>query len=148
MVNRQLYDQDFFTWTNEQAGLLREGRLSEADIDHIAEEIEGISKSEKRELVTRLTGRPLHLLNWQHQPAFRSTSWGLTLEEQRNWLEDHLADNPSLKSGFGEMIAAAHRNAVLGAARETGWDRNVFPVLCPWSFEQIIDPNFYPEATN
>jgi Domain of unknown function DUF29 len=90
MVNRQLYDQDFFAWTNEQAGLLREGRLSEADIDHIAEEIEG--KSEKRELVSRLTGLLLHLLKWQHQPAFRSTGWGLTLEEQRNRLEDHLAD--------------------------------------------------------
>jgi hypothetical protein len=148
MVNRQLYDQDFFAWANEQAGLLREGRLSEADIDHIAEEIEGIGKSEKRELVSRLTVLLLHLLKWQHQPVFRSTSWSLTLEEQRNRLEDHLADDPSLKSGYGEMIAAAYRNAVLGAERETGLDRSVFPVVCPWSFEQIVDPNFYPEATN
>jgi Domain of unknown function DUF29 len=148
MVNRQLYDQDFFAWANEQAGLLREGRLSEADIDHISEEIEGIGKSEKHELVRRLTVLLLHLLTWQHQPVFRCTSWGLTLEEQRNRLEDHLADNPSLKSGYGEMLAAAYRNAVLGAARETGKDRSVFPVVCPWSFEQIIDPNFYPEATN
>jgi hypothetical protein len=148
MVNRQLYDQDFFAWANEQAGLLREGRLSEADIDHIAEEIEAMGKSEKRELVRRLTVLLLHLLKWQHQPVFRSTSWGLTLEEQRNRLEDHLADNPSLKSGYGETIAAAYRNAVLGAARETGLDRKVFSIVCPWSFEQIIDPNFYPEATN
>src|ERR1700704_6458711 len=127
MVNRQLYDQDFFAWTNEQAGLLREGRLSEADIDHIAEEIEGIGKREKRELVGRLTVLLLQLLKWQHQPAFRSMGWGLTLEEQRNRLEDHLADNASLKSGYGETIAAAYGNAVLGAARETGKDRNVFP---------------------
>jgi hypothetical protein len=148
MVNRQLYDQDFFAWANEQAGLLREGRLSEADIDHISEEIEGIGKSEKHELVRRLTVLLLHLLTWQHQPVFRCTSWGLTLEEQRSRLEDHLADNPSLKSGYGEMLAAAYRNAVLGAARETGKDRSVFPVVCPWSFEQIVDPNFYPEATN
>jgi hypothetical protein len=148
MVNRQLYDQDFFAWANEQAALLREGRLSEADIDHIAEEIEAMGKSEKRELVRRLTVLLLRLLTWQHPPVFRCTSWGLTLEEQRNRLEDHLADNPSLKSGYGEMLAAAYRNAVLGAARETGKDRSVFPVVCPWSFEQIIDPNFYPEATN
>jgi hypothetical protein len=148
MGNRQLYDQDFFAWANEQAGLLRDGRLSEADIEHIAEEIEGMGKSEKRELVSRLTVLLLHMLKWQHQPAFRSTSWGLTLEQQRNRLEDHLADNSSLKSGFGEMIVAAYRNAVLGAARETGRDRNVFPIVCPWSIEQISDPNFYPEATN
>jgi hypothetical protein len=148
MGNRQLYDQDFYAWANEQAGLLREGRLSEADIEHIAEEIESMGKSEKRELVSRLTALMLHLLKWQHQPAFRSTSWRLTLEEQRNQLEDHLADNPSLKSSLGEKLVAAYRNAVLGAARETGKDRSVFPVACPWSLEQLMGPNFYPEATN
>ncbi len=148
MGNRQLYNQDFFAWATEQAALLRDGRLSEADIDHIAEEIEAMGKSEKRELVSRLTVLLLHLLEWQHQPTLRSTSWGLTLEEQRNRLEDHLANNPSLKSGIGEMIAAAYRNAILGAARETGKDRNVFSVVCPWSLDQIIDSNFYPEATN
>jgi hypothetical protein len=148
MGNRQLYDQDFYAWANEQAGLLREGRLSEADIEHIAEEIESMGKSEKRELVSRLTILLLHLLKWQHQPAFRSPSWRLTLEEQRNQLEDHLADNPSLKSSLGETLVAAYRNAVLGAARETGKDRNVFPVACPWSLEQLMDPDFYPEATN
>ena|ERR1700760_1177355 len=143
MANRALYDQDYYAWANEQAGLLRDGRLSEADIDHIADEIEGIRKAQKRELVDQLTVLLLHLL-----PAFRSTSWELTLEEQRNRLEDHLADNLSLKSGIGEVTTAAYRNAILGAARETGMDRKVFPVVCPWSFEQIIDSNFYPEATN
>ncbi len=102
MGNRQLYDQDFYAWANEQAGLLRAGRLSEADIEHIAEEIESMGKSEKRELVSRLTVLLLHLLKWQHQPAFRSKSWRLTLEEQRDRLEDHLADNPSLKSSLLE----------------------------------------------
>jgi Domain of unknown function DUF29 len=37
MGNQQLYDRDFYAWANEQAGLLRAGRLSEADIEHIAD---------------------------------------------------------------------------------------------------------------
>ena len=148
MGNRQLYDQDFYAWASKQAVLLREGRLSEADIKHIAEEIESMGKSEKRQLVGRLTAVLLHLLKWQHQPAFRSTSWRLTLEERRHRLEDHLADNPSLKSSLFETVVAAYRNAVLGAGRETGRDRNVLPLACPCSFEQLMDPNFYPEATN
>ena len=45
MGNRQLYNQDFFAWATEQAALLRDGRLSEADIDHIAEEIEAWAKA-------------------------------------------------------------------------------------------------------
>jgi hypothetical protein len=72
----------------------------------------------------------------------------LTLEEQRNQLEDHLGDNPSLKSALGEAIVAAYRNAILGAARETNLERSVFPIACPWSFDQIMDSNFYPEVIN
>jgi hypothetical protein len=148
MGNRQLYDQDFYAWANEQAGLLRAGRLSEADIEHIAEEIESMGRSEKRELVNRMQVLLLHLLKWQRQPAFRCTSWRLTIEGQRNQLEDHLADNPSLKSLIHQAVVAAYRNALLDAARETGLDRGIFPVTCPWSLDQIMDSTFYPEATN
>jgi hypothetical protein len=148
MSNQQLYDQDFYAWANEQAGLLRSGRLAEADIEHIAEEIETMGKGEKRELVNRLAVLLLHLLKWQHQPVFRGTSWRLTIEEQRNRLEDHLADNPSLKSSLSETIANAYRLAVLGAARETGMERSAFSTVCLWSIQQVMDPAFYPEATN
>ncbi len=144
MTNQTLYDQDFYAWANEQAGLLRAGRLSEADIDHIAEEIESIGKHEKRELVSRLTILLLHLLKWQHQPVLRSTSWRLTVEEQRVRLENHIADNPSLKSSLEETVKAAYHLAILGAARETGMDRSVFPSICPWSYDQMIDLNFWP----
>jgi Domain of unknown function DUF29 len=68
MGNRQLYDHDFYAWANEQAGLLRAGRLSEADIEHIAEEIESMGRTEKRELISRLTVLLLHLLKWRYQP--------------------------------------------------------------------------------
>ena len=56
------YDTDFYAWANEQAALLRSGNLSAADIENIAEEIESMGKSEKRELVNRLTVLLLHLL--------------------------------------------------------------------------------------
>ena len=50
----RLYDQDFYAWANEQAALLRAGKLSEADIEHIADAVESLGKTEKRELVSRL----------------------------------------------------------------------------------------------
>ncbi|MDB5403269.1 MAG: hypothetical protein JWQ55_5287 [Rhodopila sp.] len=69
MSNQHLYDHDFYAWANEQAALLRDGRFSEADMAHIAEEIESLGKTEKRELVNRLSVLLLHLLKWQFQPA-------------------------------------------------------------------------------
>jgi hypothetical protein len=47
-LSNALYNQDFYAWANEQAGLLRAGKLAEADIEHIAEEIESLGKTEKR----------------------------------------------------------------------------------------------------
>jgi len=51
MSNAAGYDADFYTRTIEQAGLRRAGRLSEADIENIAEEIESMGRSDKRGLV-------------------------------------------------------------------------------------------------
>jgi hypothetical protein len=140
------YEQDFYAWANQQAALLRAGRLSEADIDHIAEEIESMGKTEKRELISRLKVLLMHLLKWQFQPTGRSTSWRLTIEEQRRELVEHLADNPSLKSKMNEAMTSAYGSAILAAARETGLDVNAFPVECPWLFEQVSNSAFWPEA--
>jgi hypothetical protein len=142
----RLYDEDFYAWANEQAALLRSGQFAAADIAHIAEEIESMGKTEKRELTNRLALLLMHLLKWRFQPAIRSTSWRLTIEEQRDRLADHMADNPSLKAKLSETMASAHRLARLSAARETGIPLPQFPEVCPWSYEQIIDPNFWPDA--
>ena len=59
-----LYERDFFAWSRQQAELLRAGKLADADIDHIAEEIDSMGRTEKRELVSRLSVLLLHLLKW------------------------------------------------------------------------------------
>jgi len=141
-----LYEQDFYAWANEQAALLREGKLSAADIEHIAEEIESMGRTEKRELVNRLAVLLLHLLKWQYQPAMRGNSWRLSIEEQRYRLADHLADNPSLKAKLSESVSNAYRLALVEAERETGLSRSTFPVSCPWSFEQMMEDDFWPET--
>jgi Domain of unknown function DUF29 len=63
-----LYERDFFAWRRQQAELLRAGKLADADIDHIAEEIDSMGRTEKRELVSRLSVFLLHLLKWRFQP--------------------------------------------------------------------------------
>ena len=64
-TRRSLHDSDFYAWSFEQAALLRAGRVGEADLAAIAEEIESMGKTEKRELISRLTVLLLHLLKWR-----------------------------------------------------------------------------------
>ncbi len=114
------YDTDFYAWANEQAALLRAGKLGEADIANIAEEIESIGKTEKRELVNRLTVLLLHLLKWQYQPERRGSSWQTTIRVQRISLARHIKDNPSLKTTITAALDDAYTIAVIEAAGETG----------------------------
>jgi len=145
-MSSTLYDHDFYAWTNEQAGLLRAGKLSEADLEHIAEEIESMGKSEKRELISRLTVLLLHLLKWEFQPVRRGASWRLSIANTRDALTDHLADNPSLRSVLEASIDTAYRRARRDAALETGFPESTFPASCPWAFSQMMDENFWPES--
>jgi hypothetical protein len=56
-----------------------------------------------------------------------------------------MADNPSLKARLPEAIEAAFRYARREAANETGLDDTSFPPECPWTFEQIMAADFWPE---
>jgi hypothetical protein len=146
MASGSKYDRDFYGWATEQAELLRTGRLGEADVEHIAEEIASIGRGEKRELVSRLAVLLLHLLKWAYQPAFQGKSWRLTIEEQRRQITRHLRDNPSLRASLDEAMADAYGDAVLRAERETDLPRDVFPWTCPYTFAQVMDATFWPQA--
>ncbi len=142
---RKVYDRDYYGWAVDQAALLRAGRLAQADIEHIAEEIESIGKGEKRELVSRLAVLLLHLQKWRFQPMLRGPSWRATIRVQRRDLAVHMRDNPSLKSVLGEAIEQAYGNAIIEAEAETGLPEASYPAGCPWGFEQMMDPEFWPD---
>ena len=143
-MTASLYERDFYAWANQQAALLRAGDLSAADVENIAEEIESMGRTEKRELVSRLGVLLTHLLKWQFQPGRRGMSWRATIRNQRRDLVDHLADNPSLKARLPEALSGAYERAVDAAAGETGLDPEIFPAVCPWVFAAIMDPEFWP----
>ncbi len=138
------YNRDFHAWAMRQAALLRDGRLAEADLAHIAEEIESMGRSQKTELVNRLAVLLAHLLKWEAQPNRRGRSWDLTIREQRIRLAEHLQDSPSLKTAAPDALASGFRRALLRAQRETGLPEHAFPAACPWTFDQVLDDGFLP----
>ncbi len=145
MLDSSLYDKDFCDWTMKNAELMRQGKLSEVDFDHIAEELESMGKSEKRAFINRLAVLFAHLLKWQFQPGIRSKSWKYSIKEQRASLLDLLDDSPSLSHDSDAKIKKAYGKALILAARETGFDESSFPDVCPYSFDQAIDDGFLPE---
>jgi predicted nucleic acid-binding Zn-ribbon protein len=139
------YDRDFYAWANEQAALLRAGDVSRADVENIAEELERLGRTEKREFVGRLTALLSLLLKARFQPRKRSPSWKTEVASARGQLLEHLQDNPSLKDKLPEAIAAAFRNARRAAVDEAGPEDGVLPVACPWTFERMVDEKFWAD---
>jgi Domain of unknown function DUF29 len=140
---RAEYERDFYSWLMEQARFVREGRFDALDRDNLAEEIESLGREQFDKLVSALRVLMLHILKWDHQPERRSRSWTVSIRTQRNRVGDVLADNPRLKPRLQEAIDRAYRDARIEAGEETGLDENVFPVACPYSFEDITGRPFH-----
>ncbi|MFB8790387.1 MAG: DUF29 domain-containing protein [Potamolinea sp.] len=142
-MNSTTHENDFYAWTQEQAYLLKTGQLNQIDSQNIAEEIEDMGRSEKRQLESRLEILIIHLLKWQFQPNLRSRSWQLTIKEQRLRLEKLLQKNPSLQLNLTEAIEDVYPLATISAERETGL--SLFPETCLYNLTEILSPEFLPE---
>ncbi|ECH9189601.1 DUF29 domain-containing protein [Salmonella enterica subsp. enterica] len=144
MTRQSRYESDVVAWSQEQAALLRAGRFSEIDIANIAEEIEDVGKSEKRELASRMAVLLAHLLKWKFQPDRQCKSWQFTLKEQRKSIAQRLKDTPSLKGCLtnNDWIASVWSDALTIAINETSL--TIFPEECIWTMEQALSPEFFP----
>ncbi len=140
-----LYEADFYSWTQQQAELIRQGRLGELDLDNILEEIESMGRSEYRQLSHRLDILLMHLLKWAYQPGQRSSSWQGSIEEQRFRIRKVIKENPGLKPRIHGAMEDAYPAARISAFKETGMNKEHFPTLCPWSYEQAMDDAFWPD---
>jgi len=133
-----LYETDYLAWTQQQADLLRSGRLAALDIEHLAEEIESMGRSELHQLESRLSVLLMHLLKWKYQPARRSRSWVDTISHQRRRIRKLLNKVPSLQPKLSEIFDDAYEDARVDAGNETGLGKMGFPECCPWTVEDVL----------
>lgn len=140
-----LYERDFYSWSQLQAQLVREGRFSELDLENLIEEIEDMGNRYRDKLESHLKLLLMHLLKWQYQPERRGVSWELSIKNHRDEVEDTLEKHPGLKSKLESMYPQAYLKAVRVAARETGNPIDIFPGNCPWPFEAVMEDEFLPE---
>lgn len=142
-AERESYDIDFYAWAMKSAELLRQRRWSELDVNNLAEEIEALGRSEKRELASRMAVLLLHLLKYAYQPELRCGSWRGSIAEQRHRIASLLEDSPSLRSTLTDIVKREYSNARHKALLETGLA--VLPESCPFTPERIMDPDFWPD---
>ena len=138
------YEEDLVVWMERQIELLRMRKFEQLDLENLLEELEGMVRSERRGLRSRLEVVMLHLLKYQFQPARRTRSWLATLGEQRRKIALMLEDSPSLRGTLCDYMDAGYPSVVKRAASQTGLRPAVFPASCPYTVEQLLDEDFLP----
>ncbi len=138
------YETDFYEWALYNAQLLREGRLSEIDVKHLIEELEDMG-NHRQELASRFIVLIGHLLKWEYQPDHRSSSWRGSIDEQRIQINRLIRKKPSLKPGLLIAVNDAYGDAIKIAAKETGISKAHLPQENPYTIEQLLNEELYPE---
>ncbi|HEY9605641.1 MAG TPA: DUF29 domain-containing protein [Allocoleopsis sp.] len=140
----ELYETDFYAWTQEQAKFIREAKWNCLDTLNLLEEIESLGKQQRQELRNRLAVLLGHLLKWEFQPSHRSKSWFMTIREQRRQLLRLLKESLSLKPYLPEAINDVYESALDLAVLETSLGYRAFPAENPYPIDQVLNSEFFP----
>ena len=144
-MKTNLYDKDYCLWLEETIQLLREGRLTELDISNLIEEIEDMGISQKKAVKSNSRILLMHLLKWKYQPTKRSKSWKSSIIKHRKRIRDSFEDSPSLKVYFANNFDLCYQDARELAAAETGLSIDEFPIESPFSEQDTLKPDYFPE---
>ncbi|MBJ7901317.1 MAG: DUF29 family protein [Cyanobacteria bacterium RI_101] len=143
-LNQSLYEQDFYSWTQEQAQALTQRRSESLDWEHLAEELADLGNRHYDQLSSRLAVLVGHLLKWKYQPECQGSSWRATIREQRRKINRLLQKNPGLKGRWQEAWEEAWLDGRDLAIRETELDESIFPETPCFDSEQVRDENYWP----
>jgi hypothetical protein len=120
---KTLYERDTAAWAEHQAAALRAaargGSNQQLDWEHLAEEIEGLSKSLRLGLRSQISRIVQHLVKLRYSPASDPrNAWRRTIRQAREEIERILDDSPSLKPEIPTLIQKEVRRAIEYAIRD------------------------------
>jgi hypothetical protein len=142
--NAPAYEEDFVAWLEDQAQRARRGEVDALDLENIAEELEGMARSDRREIRNRLTVLLTHLLKYVAQPRRDSSGWLGTIGEQRTRIATVIDDSPSLRSFPGSILDQCYVDARSRAALETRLPESAFPERCPFAVDEALGLGWLP----
>jgi hypothetical protein len=143
-----LYERDYYTWTQEQARALREHRLEELDWANVAEEIEDLGKREKHALRSQLVRLFSYLLKFAYAREVmwsnNARGWELSIRMARSEVAMYLDENPGLRPHVPKLFQSAFVSARLEVMKTLRLSDSAIPET-PWTLGEIIDDAFLPK---
>ncbi len=143
----ELYETDYYAWLEQQAQLLREGRIEDLDAENLVEEFEELAMGERASVESHAATVVEHLLKLEHSPAERPRrGWRLTVVRHRGRLAKRLTASlrKRLEASLGNLYHDARRAAAIGLEVDKV-RADQLPDTCPYSLDQILDADWLPK---
>jgi hypothetical protein len=141
---KSLYKTDFVHWIESTIEHLRNHDYAAVDWENLIDEIEDMSRRERKALKSNLIVVLLHLLKWEFQSEHRTGGWRGSIREHRRRITEDLKDSPSLVPYLQEIWTECYENAREQASDETGLSLEIFPIVCPYDHERVLNSKFLP----
>ena len=148
----QLYKDDFYAWTRDQARALR--RLAEErwnsplDLEHLAEEVEELGMQARNAVRTQLQRILEHALKLEYSPAAEPRAgWLNSVDDARGEVE--AAITPAIRAEVEPMLPKLFIRARRKAARDLAAQgekdaARALPADCPYAFDDLIAEEWWP----
>jgi hypothetical protein len=153
VLERSLYQTDYYAWTSQQAAELRRLAAARAsttlDLENLAEEVESLGRSELNTVRSQVRRIIEHLLKLEYSPSMSPRAdWRYSVAQARDDVEDHITASMRQDVGadLAKLFGRARRDAALGLAKHGERDAaQALPTTCPYSFDQIVSHDWYPD---
>lgn len=142
-----LYEVEYDQWLARTISLLKENRFNELDKDHLIEELEDLSRREKKTVERFLEQIIRHLLLWQYWTAehdYNANHWQAEIMSFRTQINEDLTQN--LRNHLQENQVKIYEKALNYVKQKTGYEVD-FPENCPYTLDQLLEINWLPEKS-
>lgn len=146
--SQNLYETDYLLWLEKTLEQVKNRQVEQLDWDNLAEEIEGLKISLHHQVDSYLRPLLIHLLLYQYWTTEReksSSDWSDKIYDLRDELANLLEYSKTLYNYFVNRIDIIYPRARKSVILKTEFSPETFPEQCPFSIEQILDLDFYPE---
>jgi len=153
VLERSLYDEDYYAWTRRQAAELRrlaaERVNTTLDLANLAEEVESLGQSDLNAVRSQLRRIIEHLLKLEFSPSAEPRAeWRHSIAQARDEVEDHLTVSmrPEVEAELPKLFGRGRRAAALGLRQHgEGEAAKALPATCPCALDRLVMQDWYPQ---
>ena len=143
---RDLYELDYLAWYEKTLEQLKNNHSNELDLESLSEVLENLVRDTKRSGESYLRKIIIYLLlieYWESEKINRC-HWAAEIVNFRSELETDMTTN--FKKHLDLVKENIYQKALKYVIKKTELNKTLFPIQCPYSLEQLLDDDWFPQG--